>query len=75
MFGRITRFEADEKGLVSLDVQWSVRDGDREQVIAPTRSTFQAQARPGDYDSIVAAMDNLIAEFAVAIAEAISGLE
>ena len=72
--GRVTRFDTDETGLAVLNVQWGVRDLETEQMLVRIRrDEYTAQAAdPGDYDSIVRALNATVEDFSRTAAVAIS---
>jgi len=64
LVGRIDRFNADERGLVVLEVQWGAADTEGKTLLAPTRSRYESQATvPGDADSIARAMSDALEQF------------
>jgi len=64
LVGRIGQFNADEDGLVILEVQWGAADTDGHMLMAPTRSWYESQATvPGDPDSIARAMSDALEQF------------
>ena len=44
LVGRIARFNADQSGLVVLEMQWAAGDSDGNQLLAPRRKRYDSQA-------------------------------
>ena len=66
--GSVARFDVDAAGLAVLEVQWGVDDLDQ-LVSGPHSARYARQAaRPGEPDSEVAALNELLAEFSGDIA-------
>ena len=73
--GRIQRFEADRQGNTVLEVQWGIVGPDDGNGAAARRDRYEAQAKSaGNYDDIVAAMNQVTAEFSEAIAKRLAEL-
>lgn len=64
----IINFERDAAGNVQLNARWMVTRNDGRQLMAVRQSGFQARDVPFDYDAIVAAMSDLLAELSRDIA-------
>ena len=61
LVGRIARFNADQSGLVVLEMQWAAGDSDGNQLLAPTRKRYDSQATDaGSPGSIARAMSEAL---------------
>ena len=64
LIGDVHRFETDPSGRVTLEVQWGIADRDGGTLVPVRRNRYQTQAgTPGDLDSVVAAMNDAVAQF------------
>ena len=76
LIGRINSFIVDANGEAILDVQWVLRDAEREELIGPRRDRYTAQAAPsGDAAAKIAALNDTIEQFSRVIAERIDALQ
>ena len=75
LVGRIGRFNAEEDGLVVLEVQWGAADPDGGMLIAPARSRYESQATVGDPGSIARAMSDTLEQFSRDMASDIGAVE
>ena len=70
LIGDVHRFETDPSGRVTLEVQWGIADRDGSTIVPVRRNRYQAQAESaGNLDSVVAAMNNAVAQFSRDIAK------
>ena len=61
---QVTRFDAESGGTAVLEIQWIIRDKKDVILMPARRSRYETTvARPGDYDSIVSALSELIGQF------------
>lgn len=68
----VARFDADVSGRAVLDARWWVFGADGEQLIGEGRSTIvEPVAEPRDYEAIVAAMSEALAQMSSTIAATI----
>ena len=71
IIGQVVRFEVDDAGAAVLDVQWGMTRGDGEPVAKARRSRYRSAASdPGDYDSLVAALNETVTELSREMADA-----
>jgi uncharacterized lipoprotein YmbA len=64
LIGRISSFNANQDGLVVLELQWGVGDAKGDILVKPRRSEYESQAAtPGDPGAIAQAMSNTLAQF------------
>lgn len=75
VFGDVVRFDADQDGRAMLIVQWGIISADRDIIVEPRRARYEATAStPGDAGAIVAALNDVIADFSRDIAAQLDGL-
>ncbi|MGI9308721.1 MAG: PqiC family protein [Gammaproteobacteria bacterium] len=74
VIGSIKSFDADADGLLELEVQWAVRQQDKDSVEFLKISRYNTQT-DGGYSEIVDAMNRLLQQFAVEIATEIRKLQ
>ena len=68
--GDVVRFDADQNGRALLIVQWGIISADRDIVVEPRRTRYEATASsPGDVGAIVTALNKVVADFSRDIAE------
>lgn len=71
LLAEVLRFDVDAGGTAVLDVSWGLAREDGESLVAPRRVQYRAGgARPGDYNSVVRAMKEALAEFSRDVAGA-----
>lgn len=67
--GRVDRFDVDDSGSVVLDIQWGLVDADRNVLVEPKRSRYQANAaESGNLDAVVQAMNKALEQLSNDIA-------
>lgn len=75
LVGDIKRFDADQRGQVVLDVQWTVSDQGGGIVVALQRGRYQAQAADAaDPGAVIAAMNETLASFSREVAVRLESL-
>lgn len=68
---KVTRFDATVGGDTSLIARWSIIDSDDREVLMMKKSRFSEPAAREDYDAMVSAMSNNLADLSRAIVAAI----
>ena len=73
---RIQRFDSDNRGNAVLEAKWGILDSNGDPVGPVQRGRFEFQAsNAGDYNQIVAALDDTVSQLSVAIARSLIELE
>ena len=69
IYGDVVRFDADQNGRALLIVQWGIISADREVIIEPRRTRYEATAtNPADTGAVVTALNKVVADFSRDIA-------
>lgn len=69
IYGDVVRFDADQNGRALLIVQWGIISADRDVVVEPRRTRYEAMAtNPADIGSVVTALNKVVADFSRDIA-------